>query len=59
MANCQSSMELLRHLHDQLKKNNILSLEDSKNEEIAAVITRYENLFALAKTREEEIQNQR
>lgn len=59
IGSCQSSIELVRHLHNLLVEDNKLNLENAKSNEVTALITRYDTLIALARTREQQIKELR
>lgn len=59
IGSCQSSIELVRHLHGLLIEDGKLSLEEAKGNEVEALTDRYENLLQLARTREQQIRELR
>ena len=53
IGSCQSSIELVRHLHGLLIEDGKLNAQVAKANEVAALTSRYENLLILARTREQ------
>ncbi|XP_047344558.1 muscle-specific protein 300 kDa-like isoform X1 [Vespa velutina] len=56
---CQSSIELVRHLHTLLMEDTKFNVETTISEEVQTVISRYEALLLLARTREQQIRELR
>ncbi|XP_018304057.1 nesprin-1-like isoform X2 [Mycetomoellerius zeteki] len=59
IGSCQSSIELVRHLHNLLIEDDKLSLGAAKSSEVTTLIARYETLIALARAREQQIRELR
>ncbi|KAG5317017.1 SYNE1 protein, partial [Acromyrmex heyeri] len=59
IGSCQSSIELVRHLHNLLMEDDKLSLGTAKSSEVTTLIARYETLIALARAREQQIRELR
>ncbi|XP_076391990.1 muscle-specific protein 300 kDa-like isoform X2 [Megachile rotundata] len=59
IGSCQSSIELVRHLHSLLIEDGKLSAQVAKADEVTALTNRYENLLILARTREQQIRELR
>ncbi|XP_076751946.1 muscle-specific protein 300 kDa-like isoform X2 [Xylocopa sonorina] len=55
IGSCQSSIELVRHLHSLLVGDGKLTAEAAKADEVTTLTERYENLLILARTREQQI----
>ncbi|XP_043492345.1 nuclear anchorage protein 1-like isoform X2 [Polistes fuscatus] len=56
---CQSSIELVRHLHALLMEDTKFNIETTISDEVQTVISRYEALLLLARTREQQIRELR
>lgn len=59
IGSCQSSIELVRHLHNLLMEDSKLSLGAAKSSEVTTLITRYDTLITLARAREQQIRELR
>lgn len=59
IGSCQSSIELVRHLHNLLMEDGKLNLGAAKNSEVTTLIARYDTLIALARAREQQIRELR
>jgi len=59
IGSCQSSIDIVRHLHDLLVKSNELELNDAKSTEVTALVTRCETLLSAARKRKKQLQELR
>jgi len=56
IGGCQSSIELVHHLHALLEKSNELDSNDAKNNEVTVLAARYETLLIAARERKKQLQ---